>query len=93
MTPVRISIIGDFNPDFHSHHATNHSLDHAAQALGLNLKWQWLPTDSLLEQNYERTLRDCQGVWISPGSPYRSIEGVLRAIQFARVRDWPLLGT
>jgi len=32
-------------------------------------------------------------VWIAPGSPYRSLDGALRAIRFARERDWPLVAT
>ena len=33
------------------------------------------------------------GVWIAPGSPYRSFEGALEAIRYARTNDVPLLGT
>ena len=32
---VRIGILGDFNPEFRSHHATNDALQHAARKLEL----------------------------------------------------------
>ncbi len=38
-------------------------------------------------------LRGCDGLIIAPGSPYRSQEGALVAIEHARVHDLPLLGT
>ena len=35
---IRIGIIGDFNPEFRSHHATNDSLQHAARKLQLKVE-------------------------------------------------------
>ena len=31
---IRIGILGDFHPEYHSHLATNASLQHAARAIG-----------------------------------------------------------
>ena len=33
------------------------------------------------------------GLFASPGSPYRSFAGMLRGIEFARSRNWPFVGT
>ena len=30
---------------------------------------------------------------LAPGSPYKSFDGMLKGIEFARRRDWPFLGT
>ena len=38
-------------------------------------------------------LAEFAGLWCVPGMPYRSAEGVLRAIQFARTSRTPFLGT
>jgi len=35
---VRIGIIGDFNPEYRSHHATNSALEHAANRLSVDLE-------------------------------------------------------
>ena len=91
--PVRIGILGDFTPEFHTHHATNACLQHAAEALGLAVESQWLPTPSLLEPNAEDVLAQYDALWASPGSPYKSMAGMLRGIEFARTRGWPFVAT
>ena len=90
---VRIGILGDFNPEFRSHHATNDALQHAAAKLSLKVESQWLPTPSLLEPGARKVLESFDGLWASPGSPYKSSDGMLKGIEFARTRDWPFLGT
>jgi len=90
---VRIGILGDFNLDFRSHHATNDCLQHAAAKLEIKLESQWIPTPSLVQPNAQKTLESFDGIWAAPGSPYKSMEGMLKGIEFARKRDWPFLGT
>jgi CTP synthase (UTP-ammonia lyase) len=90
---VRIGILGDFNPDFRSHHATNDALQHAAAKLQITVESSWIPTPSLLEAKGVKALESFDGLWASPGSPYHSMDGMLKGIEFARSRDWPFLGT
>jgi CTP synthase (UTP-ammonia lyase) len=90
---VRIGILGDFNPEFRSHHATNDSLQHAARKLKIPVESEWLPTPSLATPNAEKILETFDGLWAAPGSPYKSFEGILKGIEFARRRDWPFVGT
>jgi CTP synthase (UTP-ammonia lyase) len=90
---VRIGILGDFNPEFRSHHATNDALQHAATKLKCKVESQWIATPSTLEPDAERLLEGFDGLWASPGSPYKSLDGMLKGIEFARRRDWPFLGT
>ncbi len=93
MGSARVGILGDFNPKFLSHPATNASVEHAAARLGLGFEATWLPTPSLTEPAGEEALVRCDGLWASPGSPYKSFEGMLRGIEFARTRNWPFVGT
>ncbi len=90
---VRIGILGDFNAEFRSHHATNSSLQDAAPKAGVAVESQWIPTQSLLESNAEEVLQSFDGLWAAPGSPYKSFDGMLKGIEFARRRDWPFLAT
>ena len=90
---VHIGIIGDFNPDYRSHHATNASLRHAAQALGRGIDCTWVPTPSLEGPEAADGLAGYDGLWASPGGPYRSMAGMLAGIRFARVRNWPFVAT
>jgi CTP synthase (UTP-ammonia lyase) len=84
---IRIGIIGDFNPSNPTHVATNDGLTHAAEALEELVDVRWLPTDE--PQEYERF----QALFCSPGSPYKSLAGALRGVQYAREHRVPFLGT
>ena len=90
---VRIGILGDFNPEFRSHPAINEALQHTARKLKFEIESQWIPTQSLTTAGAEKTLESFDGLWASPGSPYKSFDGMLKGIEFARRRDWPFLGT
>jgi CTP synthase (UTP-ammonia lyase) len=90
---VRIGILGDFNPEFRSHHATPDSLQHSARKLDLKVESEWIPTPSLTAADAEAILESFDGLWAAPGSPYKSFDGMLKGIEFARRRDWPFLGT
>jgi CTP synthase (UTP-ammonia lyase) len=90
---LRIGIIGDFEPSYHSHFATNAALYDAAAKLNVPLRLRWLPTPTFEDQAAARTLRRYDGLVASPGSPYKSFDGMLRAIEFARTQDWPFVRT
>lgn len=90
---VRIAVIGDFNPEFHTHHATNAGLRHAADALNLAIEVEWVPTPSLAEPGAVEVLRPYDGLWLAPGSPYQSEAGAIEAVRFARERDRPFVST
>jgi CTP synthase (UTP-ammonia lyase) len=85
--PLRIGIIGDFNPENPTHHATNQGLEHAAEALDRPFESVWLPTAQAHD------FGQFHGLFCSPGSPYRSFDGALLAIRFARENNIPFLGT
>ena len=81
-----IGIVGDFNPKNRTHRFTNTALDH------LGLRFEWVPTDAI-EDELETRLAGYRGLWIAPASPYRSMDGALSAIRYARERGVPLVGT
>ncbi|HEY4386112.1 MAG TPA: hypothetical protein VGN34_16775 [Ktedonobacteraceae bacterium] len=89
---LRIGIIGDYQPAFRPHQATNEALAHAAQGLSVTLEVTWLPTSSL-EGDPAQRLSVFDALWCAPGSPYQSLTGALNAIRFARERNRPFLGT
>jgi len=87
MEPNKIGIIGDFNPANRTHAFTNESIQHAAQAIGRAIETVWLPTDQAAD--YQKL----QGLFASPGSPYRSMNGALSGIRYARENQLPFIGT
>jgi CTP synthase (UTP-ammonia lyase) len=87
---LRIALIGDYDPQVTAHQAIPIALGMAAEQLNLNVQFQWLATDHI---NAGTQLKDFDGFWCVPASPYRSMDGALRAIRFAREQQRPFLGT
>ena len=87
MKALRIGILGDFNEVNPTHLATNYGLQHAAAALEIKVEASWLATD----EAHDLAIFDA--LFCSPGSPYRSLEGALNGIRFARENNVPLIGT
>jgi CTP synthase (UTP-ammonia lyase) len=72
--------------------ATNDALHHAADRLSVEAETTWIATPSLINENGLSKLKQFDGIWASPGD-YRSMEGVLKGIKFAREKDRPFIGT
>jgi CTP synthase (UTP-ammonia lyase) len=90
---VRIGNIADYNAASKYHKATSDSIAHAADALQMRAEPVWLDTESLDAADAEERLESCDALWGGTGSPYRSMEGALRGIRFARERGKPFVGT
>ena len=88
--PIRIALIGDFDPQVTAHQAIPVALEMAAEHSSLNVQWQWLATDEI---HSETPLHPFDGFWCVPASPYRNMDGALLAIRFAREQQRPFLGT
>lgn len=89
-TTLRIGLIGDHDPAVTAHQAIPLALSRAARQLGSCIAIEWLPTDALLA---DAGLARFDALWCVPASPYRSMEGALAAIRFAREQGVPFLGT
>jgi CTP synthase (UTP-ammonia lyase) len=89
---ISVGVIGDFDPEFPPHPATNSALLHAAAALGVGVDVRWHATDALEGADLTHTLTD-DALWCAPGSPYKSLDGALRGVRFARETRAPFLGT
>jgi CTP synthase (UTP-ammonia lyase) len=83
-----IAVVGDHNPGSHKHAA----LDQAIARLPHGVTAAWLPTEELAADPAGR-LAGRDGVFVAPGSLYRSLDGALGAIRHARESGLPLFGT
>jgi CTP synthase (UTP-ammonia lyase) len=90
---TRIGIVADYDPKNKYHVATEQSVAHAAEALGIKAESLWLDTDSLDNPDAGARLAECDGIWCGTSSPYRSMDGALRAIRFAREKERPFFST
>jgi CTP synthase (UTP-ammonia lyase) len=85
-------VVGDYSAANETHQPTSAAVSHAGEALGHEVDVRWLPTSDLTDDVAD-ALGGFGGLIIAPGSPYRSMQGALAAITFARTHDIPLLGT
>ena len=90
---IRVGIVADYDPKNKYHVATERSVAHAAEALEIGAESIWLDTDTLDNTDVEARLAECDAIWCGTSSPYRSMQGALRAIRFARERGVPFIGT
>lgn len=89
-TAIRIGLIGDYDKGVTAHQAIPRALELAGDALGVPVHYEWIPTQEIED---ESRVSEFEGLWCVPASPYRSTEGALRAICFAREQSRPFLGT
>ena len=68
------------------------ALEHAAAHIGRTISISWVATEQIASHGTS-ALEGCAGIVCSPGSPYRSMEGALAGIRFARERGVPFTGT
>jgi CTP synthase (UTP-ammonia lyase) len=90
--PIRIALVGDYNPEVPAHVAIPRALKLAANGSNRAVEPAWMAT-LLLGTNGEERLSTFHAIWCVPNSPYASMEGALRAIRFARESGRPFLGT
>jgi CTP synthase (UTP-ammonia lyase) len=84
---IAIALVGDRSPAVRAHARIPALLDTLREDLDLDA--YWIPT---LEVD-PSVLRQFAGVWLVPGSPYRSEAGAITAVHTARTRQIPFLGT
>jgi CTP synthase (UTP-ammonia lyase) len=92
MAQTCIALVGDFNPDVLAHRAINQCFALATRSNPDSVLPRWISTDKI-EPGSQVGFEEVSGIWCTPASPYRHTEGALWAIQFARTRSVPFLGT
>jgi CTP synthase (UTP-ammonia lyase) len=88
----KIAIIGDFH-NSKTQSTIADSIEHSNKKLGVKTSYQWFDTTSLDRDNYAELLSSFSGIWSAPGSPFKSLNGALNAITYARENKIPHLGT
>lgn len=87
----KIAILGDFNPSYSTHHALNDSIRYARKRFKQEIQCDWIATDMFDPDVVFNKLYS--GLWIVPGSPYKSMESVIKAIYYTRTKGIPTLGS
>ena len=84
-----IALLGEYNPSFKPHLATNAAIEHSALESGADVDATWVSTEEIDGCLFERF----SGIWVTPGSPYKNLDKTLWAIREARENGIPCLGT
>ncbi len=88
--PIRVGLIGDYDPAVTAHQAIPAALALIGTALDTPVTPHWLPTDAI---DSPAEVAGFDALWCVPASPYRSMTGALTGICFAREAGRPFLGT
>ena len=84
-----IALLGEFSPVFPPHASTNAAIGHSRKMLGVDIAANWVSTEDI-----DSNLFECySGIWVAPGSTYKSMEKTLWAIRYARENNIPCFGT
>lgn len=91
---VNIAIVGKYVQLEDSYKSVTQALMHAATLADRKLKIHWVDAEKLYDDDKYawELLRNADGILVPGGFGTRGIEGMLKAIEFARVNDKPYLG-
>lgn len=92
MMDKRIAIIGEFYKNFKPHSALNDSIEHVKKKHKIDIEIEWIDTIKAEKEGNDLFV-NYSGFWSAPGSPFKSLDGALKAISYARINDKPHLGT
>ena len=89
---VRIALVGKYTQLHDAYLSVVEALHHAGTANDAVVEIAWIDSEELIEQNLEASLRGCGGILVPGGFGERGIEGMIRAIQYAREQRVPFFG-
>lgn len=82
-------ILGENNPAWETHAATNAAIMHSGDSLAHTIKAEWCSTATITR----RQMQAAGGFWMATGAPYSSMDAALEVIRYARQHHVPCLGT
>ena len=89
---VVIAIIGKYTELKDSYKSLHEALSHAAICHRLQLKINYINTEDVKFESYEKVLKDCHGILIPGGFGERGTEEKITAVKYARERKIPFFG-
>jgi CTP synthase (UTP-ammonia lyase) len=88
---ARIALVGDRSPHVQAHVRLPALLEALRRHDQTDLDAYWISTDEITPDS--PSLAGFDGIWLMPGSPYRSEAGAVTAVRAAREGAIPFLGT
>ena len=89
---INIALIGKYVELKDSYISIAESLIHAGSKNKTKVNLHWIHSSKLEDENYSKLLKDINGVIVAPGFGSRAIEGKIKAVEYARLKQIPFLG-
>jgi CTP synthase len=90
--PINIALVGKYVELHDSYFSVREALLHAALHYNRDLNLLWIPSESLEKGDPDALLRSTQGIVMPGGFGIRGIEGMIKAVTYAREHKVPYLG-
>ena len=74
---IKIGIVAEYSATYEPDVATSRAIEHSSEELGLAVSFEWISTVDVKEDFFDVY----DGLWVAPGSPYKSMDKALRAIR------------
>lgn len=89
---VKVGIVGKYVELEDSYKSLREALVHASASLNLRVILEWIESESLMKEDYETRLREVDAILVPGGFGKRGIEGMIRAVKYARKSKTPYFG-
>ncbi|HMG74457.1 MAG TPA: CTP synthase [Pyrinomonadaceae bacterium] len=87
-----IAIVGKYVELEDSYKSLREALTHGGVANNLKVNVRWIESEELMDDTYESRLRDFDAILVPGGFGKRGVEGMIRAISYARRTRTPYFG-
>ena len=89
---ITIAIVGKYIELPDSYLSIIESLTHAGSAFETQINIKWVNSEKITDDNINEELKNCNGILIPGGFGNRGIEGMIKAVTYARENNIPYLG-
>src|SRR5213594_795568 len=87
-----IAIVGKYVELEDSYKSLREALTHGGVANNVRVSVKWIESEELMDDDYESRLRDFDAILVPGGFGKRGVEGMIRAISYARRTRTPYFG-
>lgn len=89
---VRIGIVGKYVEYEDSYKSLNEALYHGGLANCVRVRTKWIESEGLMDETLDEQLAEYDAILVPGGFGKRGIDGMLRAVRFARTHKVPFFG-
>ncbi len=89
---VIIGLVGKYTQLHDAYLSVMEALHHAGYAEGKDVEIKWIDSEQVTDDTAEELLGDIDGILVPGGFGSRGIEGMIKAITYARTHEMPFFG-